>query len=271
MLTSGAVIFGDRERLLGFDLFERPVAFQLGGPDPRDVCPDCQDLGYDEINLKVGCPSDRMQTRAFGATAPADFPTSIPLEYIERRVVGSPVLQPRLDGDAAAHTTVGLLAIAEFNFQPLRLHLLRNFRHGGDLAAQIGLLLLKAGDLCTLPGERNPNAEDNQHQRADRNCRHDDEHPVRKQLRLPVEIDASALRFVNPRHRVVHRRAKSLARRIVDNGARAGEALTNLFAHGARSGLFGARTKLLGFRLKFLQNPAAILDQPRDMRDILRM
>jgi len=62
---------------------------------------------------------------------------------------------------------------------------------------------------------------------------------------------------------------KSSARSIADNGARARKALLNLLAHGARSGLFGARAKLLCFRLKFLQNPGAILDQPRDIHDVL--
>ena len=82
---------------------------------------------------------------------------------------------------------------------------------------------------------------------------------------------AGAMRFADPRHDVGHHRAKSGARRIADNSARARKALPNLLAHGARPGLFGARAKLLCFRLKFLQNPAAILDQPRDVRDVLRM
>jgi tRNA-dihydrouridine synthase A len=70
MLTTGAVIHGDRERLLGYDAFEHPVAFQLGGSDPADLAKAAKiaaSFGYDEINLNVGCPSDRVQNGAFGA------------------------------------------------------------------------------------------------------------------------------------------------------------------------------------------------------------
>jgi tRNA-dihydrouridine synthase A len=70
MVTTGAVIHGDRARLLGFDAAEHPVAVQLGGSDARDVAKAariCADLGYDEINLNVGCPSDRVQDGRFGA------------------------------------------------------------------------------------------------------------------------------------------------------------------------------------------------------------
>src|SRR5215475_15968752 len=70
MLTTGAVIHGDRARLLGFDEGEHPVALQLGGSDPRDLAIAAKigaDFGYDEINLNVGCPSDRVQEGRFGA------------------------------------------------------------------------------------------------------------------------------------------------------------------------------------------------------------
>ena len=70
MVTTGAVIHGPRERLLGFDAAEHPVAVQLGGSDPGDlaqVARICADYGYAEINLNVGCPSDRVQNGAFGA------------------------------------------------------------------------------------------------------------------------------------------------------------------------------------------------------------
>jgi len=70
MVTSAAIIHGDRDRLLGFDAFEHPVAVQLGGSDPRELAKAaeiCAAYGYDEINLNVGCPSDRVQNGAFGA------------------------------------------------------------------------------------------------------------------------------------------------------------------------------------------------------------
>jgi tRNA-dihydrouridine synthase A len=70
MLTSGAVIHGDRERLMGFDEIEHPVALQLGGSEPRELAEAArigEAMGYDEINLNVGCPSDRVQSGRFGA------------------------------------------------------------------------------------------------------------------------------------------------------------------------------------------------------------
>src|SRR3954464_1752816 len=70
MVTTGAVLHGDRERLIGFDPFEHPVAIQLGGSDPRALAACAriaEDFGYDEINLNVGCPSDRVQEGRFGA------------------------------------------------------------------------------------------------------------------------------------------------------------------------------------------------------------
>jgi len=70
MLTTGAVLHGDRSRLLGFDPFEHPVALQLGGSDPRALARAARigvDFGYDEINFNAGCPSDRVQQGRFGA------------------------------------------------------------------------------------------------------------------------------------------------------------------------------------------------------------
>ncbi|MBS7698524.1 MULTISPECIES: tRNA dihydrouridine(20/20a) synthase DusA [unclassified Chelatococcus] len=70
MVTTGAVIHGDRERLLGFSPEEHPVALQLGGSDPVELAAAARigaDYGYDEINLNVGCPSDRVQNGRFGA------------------------------------------------------------------------------------------------------------------------------------------------------------------------------------------------------------
>ena len=70
MVTTGAVLRGDRRRLLGFDPAEHPVALQLGGHDPAELATAARigmELGYDEINLNVGCPSDRVQSGRFGA------------------------------------------------------------------------------------------------------------------------------------------------------------------------------------------------------------
>jgi tRNA-dihydrouridine synthase A len=75
MLTTGAIIHGDRRRLLGFDPSEHPVALQLGGSDPADLATAAkigEDFGYDEINLNVGCPSDRVKDGRFGACLMAE-------------------------------------------------------------------------------------------------------------------------------------------------------------------------------------------------------
>ncbi len=70
MVTSAALVHGDRQRLLGFDDAEHPVALQLGGSDPQELAQAARigaEFGYDEINLNVGCPSDRVQSGRFGA------------------------------------------------------------------------------------------------------------------------------------------------------------------------------------------------------------
>ncbi|MBN8959844.1 MAG: tRNA dihydrouridine(20/20a) synthase DusA [Rhizobiales bacterium] len=75
MVTTGAVIHGDRARLLGFDASEHPVALQLGGSNPGDLATAArigEDFGYDEINLNVGCPSDRVKEGRFGACLMAE-------------------------------------------------------------------------------------------------------------------------------------------------------------------------------------------------------
>jgi tRNA-dihydrouridine synthase A len=75
MLTTGAVLHGDRARLLRFDPSEHPVAVQLGGCDPGALAAGariCADAGFDEINLNVGCPSDRVRNGRFGACLMAE-------------------------------------------------------------------------------------------------------------------------------------------------------------------------------------------------------
>jgi tRNA-dihydrouridine synthase A len=75
MLTTSAILHGDRKRLLGFDASEHPVALQLGGSDPGDLATAAkigEGFGYDEINLNVGCPSDRVKDGRFGACLMAE-------------------------------------------------------------------------------------------------------------------------------------------------------------------------------------------------------
>lgn len=75
MVTTGAVQRGDRERLLAYDPAEHPLALQLGGSDPGELARCARaaaDFGYDEVNLNVGCPSDRVQSGRFGACLMAE-------------------------------------------------------------------------------------------------------------------------------------------------------------------------------------------------------
>src|SRR5688572_17639607 len=70
MITTGAVLHGDRARLLAHQPQEHPLALQLGGSVPGELAEAtriARDLGFDEINLNVGCPSDRVQSGCFGA------------------------------------------------------------------------------------------------------------------------------------------------------------------------------------------------------------
>ena len=75
MVTTGAIIHGEKERFLAFNDTEHPVALQLGGSDPAELAQCariCEDYGYDEVNLNIGCPSDRVQSGSFGACLMAE-------------------------------------------------------------------------------------------------------------------------------------------------------------------------------------------------------
>jgi tRNA-dihydrouridine synthase A len=94
MLTTGAILHGDRARLLGFDASEHPVVLQLGGSDPRDLAIAAkigEDFGYDEINLNVGCPSDRVKDGRFGACLMAEPALVAEGVAAMKRAVGIPV------------------------------------------------------------------------------------------------------------------------------------------------------------------------------------
>jgi tRNA-dihydrouridine synthase A len=75
MVTTGAILNGDRDRFLRYDSSEHPLVLQLGGSDPQQLA-ECsrigENAGYDEINLNVGCPSDRVQSGRFGACLMAE-------------------------------------------------------------------------------------------------------------------------------------------------------------------------------------------------------
>jgi tRNA-dihydrouridine synthase A len=120
MLTTGAIIHGDRARLLGFDASEHPVALQLGGSDPGDLAIAArigEDFGYDEINLNVGCPSDRVKDGRFGACLMAEPALVAGCVEAMKRAVGIPVTvkcrigiddqDPEIALDALARGVVG--------------------------------------------------------------------------------------------------------------------------------------------------------------------
>ncbi len=94
MVTTAALIHGDRERLLRFDPAERPVALQLGGSEPADMAACArmvEDRGYDEINMNVGCPSDRVQSGRFGACLMAEPSLVAECVAAMKNAVGIPV------------------------------------------------------------------------------------------------------------------------------------------------------------------------------------
>jgi len=121
MVTAEAVIRGDRERLLGFDPFEKPVALQLGGSDPERLAQAAkigEDFGYGEINLNVGCPSDRVQSGRFGACLMKEPELVAECVAAMRSIVSIPVtVKCRIgvddqDAEAALRDTIGLCARA---------------------------------------------------------------------------------------------------------------------------------------------------------------
>ena len=121
MVTAVAILHGDRERLLGFDPLEHPVALQLGGDDPRALAEAARAgvrWGYDEIGLNVGCPSDRVQRGRFGACLMAEPNVVAEAVRAMREAVDVPVTVKHrlgiddLDSDAHLHGFVAALADA---------------------------------------------------------------------------------------------------------------------------------------------------------------
>jgi len=118
MITAAAILRGDRGRLLGFDAGEHPVALQLGGDDPEALAEAArigESWGYDEINLNVGCPSDRVQRGRFGACLMAEPERVAEVVHALRRAVALPVTVKHrlgiddLDSDAHLHRFVAAL------------------------------------------------------------------------------------------------------------------------------------------------------------------
>jgi len=94
MVTTGAILHGVQQKFLLFDRLEKPLAFQLGGSDPVDLASCAQvieDYAYDEVNLNVGCPSDRVQNGRFGACLMADPGLVAECVYAMQQAVSIPV------------------------------------------------------------------------------------------------------------------------------------------------------------------------------------
>ncbi|CAG7856836.1 partial tRNA-dihydrouridine(20/20a) synthase, partial [biofilm metagenome] len=94
MVTTGALIHGDNQRFLQFNAEEHPLAFQLGGSNPRELALCAQmveDYGYDEVNLNVGCPSDRVQNGRMGACLMLEPDLVADCVAAMNQVVGIPV------------------------------------------------------------------------------------------------------------------------------------------------------------------------------------
>ncbi len=126
MVVADAILHGDRNRLLGFDPAEHPVALQIGGSDPEKLAEAArigEGFGYDEINLNVGCPSDRVQSGAFGACLMRDpalvgrslaamrAAVSVPVTVKCRIGVDEQDPEPALDELADAAVDAGVSAI----------------------------------------------------------------------------------------------------------------------------------------------------------------
>jgi tRNA-dihydrouridine synthase A len=121
MITAAAVLRGDRVRLLGFDDLEHPLVLQLGGDDPAmlaEAARVAEGWGYDEVNLNVGCPSDRVQRGRFGACLMAEPQRVADVVRAMRAAVALPVTVKHrlgiddLDDDAHLHGFVGALVAA---------------------------------------------------------------------------------------------------------------------------------------------------------------
>ncbi|MCW9013047.1 MAG: tRNA dihydrouridine(20/20a) synthase DusA [Gammaproteobacteria bacterium] len=94
MVTTGAILFGDHDKYLRFNEAEHPVALQLGGSDPVDLATCAriaEEYGYDEVNLNVGCPSDRVKSGSFGACLMATPETVAECIAAMKSVVSIPV------------------------------------------------------------------------------------------------------------------------------------------------------------------------------------
>jgi len=129
MVPSGAILRGDRDRFLAFDPAEHPVALQVGGADPAALA-DCAriaaDRGYDEINLNVGCPSDRVQRARFGACLMAE--PALVADCVAAMIAAAPIpvtVKTRIgidERDDFAHLAAFLQRVADAGSRSVAIH-----------------------------------------------------------------------------------------------------------------------------------------------------
>ena len=137
MVTAHAVLHGDRRYLLGFDPAEHPVALQLGGSDPSDLAEAArigEQAGYDEINLNLGCPSDRVQSGRFGACLMAEPETVAGCLTTMVRDVGIPVTAKIRIGiderDSYAELDAFVRMLADCGCRTIIVHARKAWLHG---------------------------------------------------------------------------------------------------------------------------------------------
>src|SRR5580658_5710635 len=117
MITTAAVLRGNRERLLAYDAAEHPIALQLGGSEPEDLATAARigaQCGYDEINLNCGCPSDRVHSGAFGACLMLEPARVADCMAAMRAAVRIPVTVKMRIGVVAGHGAAAREAIARY-------------------------------------------------------------------------------------------------------------------------------------------------------------
>ncbi len=129
MITTAAILHGDRERLLGHDPAERPLALQLGGASPGELAACAriaEAYGYDEVNLNVGCPSGRVQNARFGACLMAEPATVAAAVAAMRAATRLPVtVKTRIgidDRDTYGHLKAFVAAVAEAGCRSFAVH-----------------------------------------------------------------------------------------------------------------------------------------------------
>ncbi|HEY4340538.1 MAG TPA: tRNA dihydrouridine(20/20a) synthase DusA [Steroidobacteraceae bacterium] len=118
MITTAAILRGNRERLLAYDAAEHPVALQLGGSDPADLATAARigvQFGYDEINLNCGCPSDRVHSGAFGACLMLEPARVAACVAAMRAAVSVPVTVKMRIGVVTGHGAAAREAIARYD------------------------------------------------------------------------------------------------------------------------------------------------------------